>query len=705
MSSLVEALIEANLITPGQLEDAKAKRLCEKKPIHYILVEMGVIEEEDLIRIASKVFNMPIFDFDQEKHLIDPIVVKLITYEKLKYYGVFPIRKDGESLILATSDPHDIIALDDLKLITKLNIKAVLAKKSQIDEFTEKLFHSDDNIYNLIKNIKIDSDIKIAEHNNYKEEVINVELLKGETSPIVKLVNFILSDAIKAKASDIHIEPQSTTVAIRYRVDGDLMDITKVSASVLKSLVARIKIISDLDIAEARTPQDGRTSITIQGRNVDLRISTIPTIHGEKVELRILDPKEAKVKFETIGLAKNELELLKESLNASQGMILVTGPTGSGKTSTLYAALNAVKTGNKNIITIEDPVEYLIDGINQIQVNPVKDVSFANGLRSILRQDPDVILVGEIRDKETAEVAFRASMTGHLVLSTLHTNNAVATISRLFDIGLEPYLISSSVVLILAQRLVKKICPHCKIQYTPEAVLLNKFSTYIKKLHIDEFYKGKGCSKCNFRGYLGRTAIFETLKITDKIRTLINDKAPEDMLFFEAKKEGMITLAESGILKVLEGTSTLEEIARVAEVVESDEKIEQPNKIKGDVTVLVAEDEEDLLKILEKNLSSAGYKILKARDGVELVKLAIQEKPDLIISDVTMPKMSGFEAVKELRSRLETASIPVMMLTARDDKESEIKGIEAGADDYIPKPCDHEKLLARIKMLLRRKMW
>jgi len=705
MQSLLDTLLNKKLITREQLEDAKSKQLCEKKPLHCVLVDMGFISEEDLIDVASKVFNLPVFNFDTESDSIDPEAAKLISYEKLKYYGVFPIRIEGKKLLLATNDPNDIIALDDIRVISKMEIRPILAKKSQIDRYTEKYYHSDDNMYSLLKNIKIDSNVEIADHVEFRDQIVSIELLKGDTSPIVKLLNFILSDSIKARASDIHIEPQKESVLIRYRVDGDMVDITKVSYAALRPLVARIKIISDLDIAETRTPQDGRTSISTQGRVIDLRISTIPTIHGEKVEMRILDPVEAKVEFETIGLEAKELSVVKNALRASQGMILVTGPTGSGKTSTLYASLNYVKEGNKNIVTIEDPVEYLIDGINQVQVNPYKDVSFATGLRSILRQDPDVILVGEIRDRDTAEIAFRASMTGHLVLSTLHTNSAVATISRLFDIGLEPYLISSSVMLVMAQRLVKRVCPYCKTEYTPDKQLLEKFSTYIDKLNMKKFFKGTGCHKCNFRGFIGRTAIFEILKVTDKVRTLINDKSPEDMIFFEAKKEGMMTLAESGIRKVLSGMTTIEEVAKVAEVIESDEAMEHPHKIRGDIRVLIAEDEEDLLKILEKNLTSAGYHVIKSRDGNELVKLAIQEKPDLIISDVTMPKMSGFEAVKELRSRLETASIPVMMLTARDDKESELKGIEAGADDYIPKPCDHEKLLARIKMLLRRRMW
>jgi len=518
----------------------------------------------------------------------------------------------------------------------------------------------------------------------------------------VRLVTLILSDAAKNKASDIHIEPQENFVNVRYRIDGYLKSIMKLPNKLHARLVTRVKILSDLDVAERRKSQDGRAMILVNGRKVDLRISIIPTYHGEKVALRLLDTREARIELDKIGLQQEELSIFTEAINRPQGMILATGPTGSGKTSTLYAALNFVKSETKNIITIEDPIEYLIADVTQMQINPVKDVTFANTLRSVLRQDPNVILVGEIRDKETAEIGFRASLTGHLVFSTVHTNNAISSVTRLLDIGLEPYLISSSLILIVAQRLIRLICPHCKEEYTPDKKLMDKFKIYIDKFDIKRFYKGKGCEQCGFAGFLGRTAIFEILKMNEKIRSLISNKASEDLILKEAKKGGLKLLTESGIAKVAAGLTTLEEVGKVVDIVEESEVAEIGREIRKTPKILAADDDEDILKVLGKRLNTAGYEVIKARDGKEAVEHAVKEMPDLIVMDVVMPNMDGFEATKLLRSKLQTATIPILMLTAKKDKESEIKGLDYGADDYITKPFDLDKLLARIEMLLRR---
>lgn len=344
-----------------------------------------------------------------------------------------------------------------------------------------------------------------------------------------------------------------------------------------------------------------------------------------------------------------------------------------------------------------------MDGVTQIQVNPIKEITFANGLRSILRQDPDVILIGEIRDLETAKIAFQLSLTGHLVFSTLYTKNAISAVTRLFDLGLEPYLVTSSLVLVVAQRLLRRVCPHCLEDYTPSPELLKMFQVYIANLGIKKFIRGKGCNKCDFKGYFGRTAIFEFFKISENVQDAISNRLPEDQIFMAAKQDGFITLAEVGIKKVSEGVTTLEEVARVTEVSEIDERLQKIKTPGLDVKILIADDCEDILDMLEMRLKRSGYKAIRARNGEELVRKAISEKPDLIITDITMPVMSGFEATKILKKKLETASIPILMLTARRDTDSELEGIEIGADDYVIKPFDHTKLLARVKMLLRRK--
>lgn len=682
MSLLTEKLIKERLITPEQLNDAKDKQLGAKKPISDLLVEMGFVREDDIIRAASEVFQLPVLDLDKEG--IDPSVTKIVPYEIAKRYGVFPVTSSHDTLLLATSDPQDIVAQDDISIRTKMKIKCVLAAKSQIAACIDKYYHADDMMYDIFKNFSVNMPGK------------------DEIGPVTRLVDLMLSDAVKNRASDIHIEPRENHILVRYRVDGDLRDILKIPSALAPSLVIRIKVIAELDIAETRKPQDGRASITISDRKVDLRIAIIPTHYGEKLVLRILDPREARIQLDKIGFNPDDLGSFAQALRRPQGIILVTGPTGSGKTSTIYAALNFIKNQKKNIMTIEDPIEYLIENITQIQVNPIKELTFAQGLKSILRQDPNVILVGEIRDFETAEIAFRSSLTGHLVFSTIHTNNSVSTITRLLDIGLAPYLISSSLIVIVAQRLVKCICKNCIQEYTPEKDLMERFRVYIETFHIKKFFRGRGCKSCDYTGYFGRTGIFEFLTISEEIKNIIVGKFSEGAVLNAARNGRFKTLAEAGLMKVAEGITTLEEAAAVTAALDLEIGLAKPAQERQHKKILIADDEEDILQMLEKRIGDAGFEIVKARDGEELVELALREKPDLIVTDITMPKMNGFEATKLLKSRLETAVIPILMLTARQDKESELKGIDLGADDYMTKPFDHEKLVARIRMLLRR---
>ena len=697
---LSEVLIKENLITPKQLQEAKEKQRGAKKPIHELFVEMGFITEEVLVNILSRIYKMPISNLKKES--IDPSVTKLISYIMAKRYGVFPVRKEGDSLLLAMSDPTDIIALDDIRAIVNMRITPILSMKSDISNSIEKYYQSDDSIYDLLKNFPEDAKIEtISTDKKFGKDTL--EMFKDEQSPVPRLINIIINDAIKARASDIHIEPQQDLVRVRYRVDGDLREVAKIPNQLHHAVLSRIKVMAEMNIAETKKLQDGRIAIVAQGRNIDLRISVIPSHFGEKVVLRVLDPKEAKVEIDKIGFIETELNLFKEACNQPNGMILVTGPTGSGKTSTIYAALNLIKSRTQNIITIEDPIEYLIEGITQMQINPVKEVTFITGLRSILRQDPNVMFIGEIRDRETADIAFRAAMTGHLVFSTLHTNNSVASITRLLDLGMEPYLISSSITLIIAQRLVRIICPNCKGKYVPAGDILDKFGFILDKYGKVEYYKGAGCEKCSYTGFLGRTAIFEILRNNKQITRLIFNKASEEDIFKEAKKGGLKSLAESGIEKVASGITTIEEIHRVVSIVEetvSEEREERREKFK----ILVVDDDNLIRKMVVAafNQEKDNYEFIEAENGREAIKLVYDIKPNLLIVDVVMPELDGYEVVKHLRSHLETASLPIIMLTARSDKASEIKGLDIGADDYITKPFDKDRLLARAKMLLRK---
>ncbi|MDP8266880.1 MAG: type II/IV secretion system protein [Candidatus Aceula meridiana] len=735
MTTLIEALLKEKLITFDNLQDAEAKQIGAQKPIHELLVEMDFLKEEDLLRVASKVFNLPAISLDNEK--IDSQALKLVQYDKAKRYGAFPLRVQEGKLVLAMSNPQDVTVLDDLSAIAGMGVTPVLAKKNDIAECIDKYYLVDDSIYDLMKNIVDDTKVELVKEGKEDQSFLDADVLKGDRSPVVKLANLILSDAVKSRASDIHIEPYEDFVEVRYRIDGYLKNIMKIPVKMHSSLVVRIKILSDLDISETRSPQDGRCSILIHERKVDLRISIIPTFHGEKIVIRLLDKSQEKKYIEQLGMEPGDLSAFKEAIQKPQGMVLVTGPTGSGKTSTLYAALGFIKSETKNIVTIEDPIEYLTEGINQIPVNPAKNVTFASGLKSILRQDPNVILVGEIRDLETAEIAFRASLTGHLVFSTLHTNNAVSTVIRLLDLGLEPYLIGSSLAMIVAQRLVRIICPGCRQEITDAQEVRQmheKFGIFIQRYKLEKLYKGAGCETCNYTGFLNRTAIFEILKVSEKVKKLISEKASEDEIMKAARESRFRTLAEAGGEKARSGVTTIEEVERVCGIQEIDFDIQpkesyqgtkgsdgektslessprEVNEVANELrkavnkrhTVLIVDDEPDIRTILTVCFESCGYNVIEAEDGEEGVKKAYRDKPSLIIMDVMMPKMDGVTATKKIRSHLETASIPIVMLTAKSDKTSEIEGLDAGADDYVNKPFDRDKLLARVRMLLRKK--
>jgi len=699
MVSIFDELIKERLITAEQLADARAKQVGAKRPIHELLVEMGFVKEEDLLKVASRVYNMPLSKLTPE--VIDPRVVGLLPYDIAECYGVFPVRREDNNLILAMSNPYDILAIDAVRIKTDLPVKPILCANNDIKKAINKYYQTDDSLYDILRNVSEDLPFEVL-HDQGGKLVIDEKYEKNDPSPIVRLYNLILKDALRSRASDIHIEPEERSVKVRYRIDGDLRNIMEVPLSLQAELAARIKILSNMDIAEKRKPQDGRMKLLYQERKIDLRIATIPIAYGEKIEIRILDPKELMVELDTLGIDTDSIGRYKSCIIRPQGMVLVTGPTGSGKTTTLYATLNFIKSEKKNIITVEDPIEHLIEGINQTQINPAKGLDFSSSLRSMLRQDPNIILVGEIRDRETADIAFRASLTGHLVFSTLHTNNSIGAVTRLLDIGLEPYLIASSLIMIVSQRLVKKICPHCIEEYSPDKEVLEKFSVYLADHKIKKYFRGKGCEACGYTGFLGRAPIFEFFEVTEAVKALIARKAPEDEILLTARREGFETLASCAIKLVGAGITTLEELARV--VVFEEQDTARISARRGEkMKALIVDDDEDILKVLGKRLISAGYEVIKARDGKEALEYAFREKPDLIITDTTMPKMDGFELTKQIRSRLETAVIPVIMLTARQDKTSELKGIDAGADDYITKPFDPDKLLSRIRMVLRRK--
>jgi type IV pilus assembly protein PilB len=532
----------------------------------------------------------------------------------------------------------------------------------------------------------------------------------------------MLSDAARSGASDVHIEPQESSVLVRQRVDGMLREVLTIPLHLRDQTISRIKIISGMDIAERRKPQDGRSRLRFEGRRIDLRVSTLPTQFGEKVVIRLLNSDRSALAIEQLGLSDRDLRTMRSFLARPQGLVLVTGPTGSGKTSTLYAALNAIKSPSTNIVTLEDPIEIQVPGVNQMQINPRAGVTFASGLRSILRQDPDIVLVGEIRDAETAEIALQAAQTGHLLLSTVHTNNAPATITRLFDLGIQPFVVAASLIGIVAQRLLRHVCATCASPQPPTADQIERLGG---SLPPGKWVTAHGCDDCGGMGFKGRLAIHEMLEVDDQVRELISSHAPEHAIRDLVRKSGMRTLLEDAIDKAAQGLTTIDEVLRVVAPDEPRKASRPPAPVvspaapppvspaappdqaappvAGSATrqrVLVVEDSPTVVAVVKYFLELEGFDVLTAADGFAGLDLALTEQPALIVTDVNMPGMSGMDMVRAIRADARTREVRILMLTSDSSVESEAAGLEAGADDYIAKPVEPKRLAARIKTLL-----
>ncbi len=556
---LGEILVEATLITPSQLEKALDYQKETGLRLGDSLVKLGYIDNTQKVEFLAKQLGVPVASTKQFAEA-DTNIIALIPEYVAKENHCMALKKEGDVLTVAMIDVMDLMLLDNLRDITELTIEPVLTTKDIVDPSIER-YYADISTQKTASTLIDDLDDVEVVHE--EEETIDIEkaALEGEELGIVKLVNMIISNAIRDKASDIHIEPMSKELVVRYRVDGELRKAMSPPHHTHQAIVTRIKIISNLDIAERRLPQDGRTAVRVGNREIDIRVSILPTSFGEKVVMRILDKDAFNKSTSNLGFSKRALEIFKTQIAKPYGLIVVTGPTGSGKSTTLYSALQMVKSIKKNIITVEDPVEFNIEGITQVQVNTKIGMTFGAALRSILRQDPDIILIGEIRDAETADIAIKMSLTGHLVFSTLHTNDASSSIARFVDIGVPPLLLGSSLNLVISQRLVRRICSNCKKEYEPEAELLDELG--IKKEKSIKFYKGEGCVKCNGTGYSGRIGVFELLPVTREMRTLIIRNAPTTDIQAQAEKDGMKTLRKAGIDLILKGHTTVEQVIAV----------------------------------------------------------------------------------------------------------------------------------------------
>ncbi|MBS3910194.1 MAG: Flp pilus assembly complex ATPase component TadA [Actinobacteria bacterium] len=551
---LGELLVAFGIITQEQLEDALFEQKKSGRRLGHVLRQLGYVSEETMIEFLGKQLNIPSIDLEQV--VPDKEVVNLIPEAIARRHKVIPVSRVGNVLTLAMPDPLDVFAIDDVAGISGCDINAVVSTERSVLKAIDK--------YYWIQETAPDADADVTYSTDHSEKLIdNANMADGSA---VKLVNMIIRQAVNDRASDIHIEPDERQLRIRNRVDGILHEVMTALMSMHAEVVSRLKIMADLDIAEKRAPQDGRFSVDTGNDKIDIRISTVPTIFGEKIVLRLLEKKAIMVGEEKLGFDERDLPRFRRMINRPYGMILVAGPTGSGKTTTLYTALNIIADVEKNVVTIEDPVEYKLALTNQIQVNPKAGVTFASGLRSILRQDPDVIMVGEIRDKETADIAVHAALSGHLVFSTIHTNDAPSTAARFIEMGIEPFLASSAILGIIAQRLVRLLCEHCKEEYAPTPELLDELGLSDAPNLL--FYRPHGCIECKGTGYKGREAIFEILEVDEEIKNLIVAKAPAARIRDAALRRGFRTLRDAGLAKIVQGKTSVEAVLRVTQEAE-----------------------------------------------------------------------------------------------------------------------------------------
>src|SRR3989338_2369828 len=556
--SLINIIKKNKMISKEDLDRLHEMQQSSGKKLLHILVDEGIIPEKDLCVLLSTELKIPILNLNAYK--IDPRYVEIIPKKIAERYELIPISKIGNTVTIAMSDPLDIYAIDDVKEITQCHVRPVIATSKDIQAAIENYYAMDVKFEDLVEDFDADS----VEVVGVQMGVSSEEKFSADEAPVIRMVNLILQDAISNRASDIHFEPYETRLRIRYRIDGALREAHSPPREMYNAILTRIKIVSDLDITEKRLPQDGRFKVRFEHSEIDFRVSILPTYHGEKVVLRILDKSNVKLGLEVLGFTSSSVQKLQEAIKRPYGMVLVTGPTGSGKSTTLYSILNQFNTKDRNIMTIEDPVEYQIQGITQTQANADIGLTFANGLRSLLRQSPDVILVGEIRDGETADIAVKSALTGHLVFSTLHTNNACGAMTRLADMDVEPFLIASSLIAVTAQRLMRRSCPRCRKPYSISADVLARVGgkhDWVRKIQAK---RGEGCNYCRNTGYRGRIATMEILVMDEEIQQMVIENRSTQEIEQVARKKGMRSLFEDALMSFENGETTLEEVLSVA---------------------------------------------------------------------------------------------------------------------------------------------
>ena len=695
---LGEMLVDNGVITRQQLDEVlDFQRKNRGSRLGRLFVDLGYATEVQICEVLADQLRIPAADLVAVD--VPNEVLNLVPRELATKYTCLPWFVEGRELYLIMADPTNLAAADAVAFKTGLKVKPVVAPESEILLALQRYYAAEENSLAQFEDINIADQVAVvADTETEGDEEDVAKAVSG--APLVKLVNAILTDAIRAGASDIHLEPQEKCLNLRYRVDGLLRQVMTMPKRVQNKVVSRIKVTAHMDISERRKPQDGRTRVLVAGQPYDLRVSTLPTTDGEKVVIRVLVQNRAQVALEDLGFEPAVLESFKELLRRPQGMILVTGPTGSGKTSTLYAALNFLRGETTNIVTVEDPVEYKLQGVNQVAVSEKAGLTFAAGLRSILRQDPNVVMVGEIRDLETAQIAFQAAQTGHLVLSTLHTNDAASAVTRLVEMGLPAYLVASSLIAIQAQRLIRKLCD------------CNTASE-------DGTARPKGCPSCRGSGFRGRIAVYELLRVTPRVRSVVLARGSDDLIRRAARASGMRSMSMDGQSKVARGLTTPEEVQRVVPPDEADDDTSEPMPpdrpparvpaaLSHEATrarrsrILVVEDEPNMLEALRDLLAAEDYEVFTAGDGAEARARLYENTPDVILTDLHMPGMDGLELLEKIRGNLSTRHIPVVFLSGVDSVDAQIQAFDLGADDYVSKPVQDKLLLSRIRRALLR---
>jgi type IV pilus assembly protein PilB len=552
MKQLGDILLEGGLVNESQLSNAYEEHRLNGRSLGRVLVEQGVLSEGQLVAALATQIGLRFVDLAD--FAVDGSAVTRVPDSVCRRYTVLPVGYEDGKLLVAMADPANVFAIDDIRSITGMDVKPAVATRADVMAAIDRYHRADSELDDLSMSINTD---------DIDEDLANVKEVV-EDAPIVKFVNLLISQAVQDRASDIHIEPTERELRVRFRIDGVLHEVMKSPKSIQAGVISRLKIMAEMNIAERRIPQDGRLSVNVTGKKIDLRVASLPTVWGEKIVMRILDNSTALLKLTDLGFAQGNYDRYAESFTKPYGMMLVTGPTGSGKSTTLYATLNIVSTPDKNVITVEDPVEYRIPGINQVQVNNKAGLNFASALRSILRSDPDIVLIGEIRDHETAQIAIEAALTGHLVLSTLHTNDAPSAITRLVEMDIEPFLVGTAIDCVLAQRLARRLCSKCKDEYTPtpESLIQARYP-WVPGDEIPTLYRPVGCSACSKTGYKGRVALHEVMIVSEAVERLAVEHASSETIARVAREEGMITLRQDGLAKVGLGVTSLEEIFRV----------------------------------------------------------------------------------------------------------------------------------------------